>query len=470
MFRSLLCLPIALPLCGVVLLSGCATARKTSAPPPEELLPLSNSFSELGQKQQEEAWWNEFGDPLLAQKIEQAFQTNNSLEIAWQNLLQAKAVLTQANSAKFPFLSLQASAEQEKEENAPSAESYGIGLEASYEVDLWGRVSNAAKASKFEFEASYYDYQSAMQSLAAQVAILHFGLSESLKQRELIGQQLQANEDALKSLQTRFGGGLVRSSDILRQEQLVESSKEQLIEIAASIEVQQNAMSVLLGTSPLEKGSDRTTSKLPELPPLPATGVPAKLLERRPDVLAAFNSLSAANANLAASIADRYPSLSLGGSLASIGDSPSSLFDTWIQNLSAQVLAPIFEGGARKAETERSRAILESRLANYRQTMLVALQEVEDSLVLERSLSDRLQSKNRQLNLAERSYKILQTEYSNGVSEYLDVLTALLNVQSLQRDLVELQRMVLEQRVTLYRALAGTISNGRENFDTAQEN
>jgi outer membrane protein TolC len=224
--------------------------------------------------------------------------------------------------------------------------------------------------------------------------------------------------------------------------------------------VLEHRLAVLLGRSPqaeIEVGPD----SLPAVPPLPETGVPADLLQRRPDVKSALNRLRAADQDLAAAISDQYPRISLTASGSTIADSATDLFETWAYSFAGNLLAPIFRGGALRAEVDRSEAVRTQRLYEYGQTMLTAFQEVEDALVREQKQREQIQQLESQVDLARQSYEQLRLQYLNGTTDYLDVLTALDEVQQLRRDLLSARLLLVEDRIALYRALAGAVETDR---------
>jgi outer membrane protein TolC len=196
---------------------------------------------------------------------------------------------------------------------------------------------------------------------------------------------------------------------------------------------------------------------LPDLPPLPETGLSSDLVRRRPDLRQAFYVLKALDADLAAAVANQYPRLNLSASISTFAESPESLFDTWVASVVGQIVAPLFDGGQRRAEVDRREALLRAEAANYMQTTLEAFGEVEDALLREAQQHRIVKSLERQLSINEMTCKQLRMLYLNAVSDYLSVLSNLIEGQRLQRDLLAAKRELLEIRVALYRSLAGGI-------------
>jgi len=230
--------------------------------------------------------------------------------------------------------------------------------------------------------------------------------------------------------------------------------------VNSDIGVLKNRLAVLQGKAP-QSGVLESRRSLPELPPFPTTGLPAQLVQRRPDVLEAFYLVQASDADLAAALSERFPRVNLTGFLTTSGGRGSNLFDDWLTSATASLIAPIIDGSERKSEVRRQRAIRKELLANYGQTVLEALREVEDSLVLERQQAAQITELGKQMNLADRSYDQLLVEYFNGVSDYIDVLTSLTERQRLERELLTASRRLHTVRVGLYRALAGGFTDKR---------
>jgi len=255
--------------------------------------------------------------------------------------------------------------------------------------------------------------------------------------------------DTLDLVSRRVHAGLAASDDEVRQQQAVEALRGDQSLALANLAVLEHQLAVLVGAPP-------TTSVAPAgialaaLPGLPATGVPAELLQRRPDVLAAFARVEAADRDVAAAIADRYPRLSL--SARSGLDAP---FTGWLTSLVASLTAPLFDGGHRAAEVDRARAAAAQAVLAYQATLLTAAQEVEDALVREARQQENLASLDKQLALSAQALDAAQHRYGAGLADYLDVLDAQDSLQSLERSRLKAQATLLENRIALYRALAG---------------
>jgi NodT family efflux transporter outer membrane factor (OMF) lipoprotein len=445
----------------VLLLQGCASP-KTTAPPVEP----PATFSPAGSLDVPDRWWTAFGNQRLNAVVDTATAANFTLRTAWERLQAARAVVDREAGALYPDLEASGRAEGRGGTDAAFAvgESFELGLSSVYEVDLWGRLRSRVEAERFRAEATRTDYQTAALSLSGEVVRTWVQLAEANSQRRLVQDQIETNETVLTLLENRFETGQIRSVDILRQRQLVESTREQRTVVESRIQVLEHQLAVLLGRSP-QAGIEDAPTALPDLPPLPETGVPTDLIRRRPDVQSALNRLRAADRDLAAAISDQYPRLTLSASGATVAESATDLFQSWAYSFAGNLLAPIFRGGALRAEVDRTEAVRTQRLYEYGQTVLTAFQEVEDALAREKKQRERIRQLERQVELAQQAYEQLRTQYFNGAADYLDVLTALDEVQQLRRDRLSAERTLVEDRIALYRALAGSFETDREEED-----
>jgi NodT family efflux transporter outer membrane factor (OMF) lipoprotein len=444
----------------VLLFAGC------SAQTTKNKLPMDapKSFSKEGIREVPEKWWKVFENTRLNALVDSALESNFNLKTAWERLKAAQAVVDRSSASLYPDLDASAQGEITRPESQfQENETISLGLTSEYEIDLWGRISSIVEAREFRARATYEDYQAAALSLSAEIVRTWFQLMEARSQLKLVNKQINTNEKVLSLIKARFGSGLVRSVDILRQEQLLESTREQKISVESRIKVLENQLSVLLGRTP-QKGVEYSFSSLPELPPLPKTGLPVDLVRRRPDVKSAYNSVKAADQELAAAISNQYPRLSLTASISSTtaADNIDNLFEDWVRSFAGNLFAPIFYGGELSAEVDRTKAVKNQRLYEYGQTVLTAFREVEDALVREKKQRERIESLKQQVELAQQSYEQLRLEYFNGVGDYLDVLTALDEEQQLRRNLISSRLTLIEYRISLYRSLAGSFETKRE--------
>lgn len=442
-----------LPLAVATALAACAAKPLERAPPVE----LPDSFSHHRNTTGDpvaDRWWQAFDDAALTQLVNRALDDNLSLKASYQRLLQARAVADRQSASLFPSVDTSADAQRQESDTTGSTR-YSAGLNASYEVDLWGRVRAQVEAEELRASASLADYQAAAISLSGEIASTWFRLVEQRAQSELARDQLKTNQDVLRLIETRFATGLSGSADVLRQRQLVSSSRERLYNIEAERRTLEHQLAVLLGQSP-GRAELPASKSLPELPPLPDTGIPAELVQQRPDIRQAWQLVAASDKDLAAAISDRFPRFSIEASVTSQSADAGDLFDNWLATLAGNLVMPLIDGGQRQAEVRRTRSVMEQRFQEYGQTVLTAIQEVEDALTREQQQVRRLEQLEQQIRFADATYRQLRTQYLNGIVSYIEVLSALQDRQDLRRTRLTARQQLLGYRVALYRALAGS--------------
>ncbi len=400
-----------------------------------------------------QAWWTSFESEALNGHVDRVLAGNLSLAVARARLDAAAAVVRRERSELFPQVDGIAEARRVEADDDNDRTDLSLGLAASYEVDLWGRIRAEVAAERLEAMATASDLQTAAVTLSAQVAEVWFSLVVARQQLDLLASQLETNATVLTVLERRFAAGQSGSADVLRQRQLVEASRGQIVIAESQVAVLEHQLAVLEGDAPSRETP--VPDELPSVPPLPMTGVPAELLQRRPDLVAARQRLASADRSLAAAVRDQYPRLDLTASLTTAAERPADLFQEWIGTIAAGLVAPLIDGGFRRAEVERSEAVRRQFLYDYGQSILIALQDVEDALVLEASQVRLIESLTLQRDLAESTNDQLRNQYLNGAADFLAVLSALQAQQQIERDLLEAVRQRVIFRIGLYRALAG---------------
>lgn len=444
-------MPAAVAISITLWLGACASQPDKPTPP----VTAPQAFTDSGETPAPTRWWTRFDDPALDQLVTQAQGANLDLKATFQRLEQAQAMADIQAAGLFPSLNANAGAQRRKNDDGHT-DSFTAGLSAEYELDLWGRIRSQADAEQFRVQATEADYRAAALSLAGSVARTWFQLLEQRAQKQLAQQQLQTNRDVLSLIESRFATGQSASADVLRQRQLVTASEERLLNVEAQLGVLSHQLAVLLGETPtlltLPAGAT-----LPTLPPLPDTGVPANLVQRRPDLQQAYYQLRAADEDLAAAISNRFPRLTLSASVTSEAGDVDTLFNDWLTTLAGNLVMPLIDGGRRRAEVQRNRSLREQRLYQYGQATLTAFQDVEDALLQERQQHQRIKNLEQQQDLANTTYQQLRLQYLNGAVSYIDVLSALQDRQSLRRTLISARRQRLGFRVALYQALAGDL-------------
>ncbi|BES70596.1 efflux transporter outer membrane subunit [Marinobacter nanhaiticus D15-8W] len=439
-----------------VLLAGCATTPTESLPTEP---PLPSTFADTASGMPpSEGWWTHFDDPRLNAVVGAAVSDNFSLVAARERLRQANAAARIAGADALPALDGSGDARVSREEGS-NAESYSVGVVASYEVDLWGRIDATIESAELEAGATRADLQAAYISLTAETADTYYSLLLQRAIVDLLEQQRTTNQQVADLIRVRYRNGQAQLDEYLRQQRLTEASTADLLSARATLEEQRNQLAALLGR-PAEALELPEGHEITQLPPIPAVGIPAEWLQRRPDLQAAWLRVRAADADTAAAIANQYPRLDLSASLETAATSPSNLFEDWVSSLATSLTVPLFRGGALRAEVERSQAARAVAFNEYAQNVVDAVAEVEIALSNARYDRNRLESLNRQLELAEAVVDRLRGRYLSGATEYLDVLSALTTLQDVQRQQLEARWALLLDRIALIRTIAGGWNTG----------
>ena len=423
---------------------------------------LPNKFSEFTtDAAPEKRWWETFNDCELNALVEEAFLKNMNLKELWARLKQARARAVQTGADRYPDLTGTAGASHSKKRtkngsaSTSTSEDYSLGLSSSYELDLWGRVRAEQEAAILSAEASKQDLNVAAITLAAEVTNHWLQIIAQRMQKHLLNEQLRINQIYLELIELRFRYAMVSALDVYQQQQVIDQVRAQIPLVEAQESRLMNELSVLLGEAPR---SPLVISRpdLPKLSPMPSTGIPADLLENRPDIRAAQLRLQSAGWNVSAARADRLPSLTLSAKAIFEKEHLDLLLDNWLLSIAANLTAPIFDGNRRAAEVDLTMALKDENLAAYRQNILTAIREVEDALVTEAKQQEHILELKQVIQTARKALDQATLRYRNGLTDYLPVLTQLLSVQDLERDLITQQATLLTNRISLYRSLGGT--------------
>lgn len=433
--------------------AGC-TYKQGAVEAPVELPAV---FSQTGSNEQPDKWWLAFKDPELNTLVERALKDNFSLKASWEKLNQVRAVYLKSRSGMFPTLDGEAGAARTVNKNGGSrveTDKLILGLSAQYEVDLWGEIDSTIEAARLDVNASAADLETAAMTVAASVARSWYGLVAQDLSIRILEKQIEINSKGLELIMAQFRTGQVPMADVLQQRQLIESKIGERVKLEAEKKQSQHQLEILTGRTPGEN-SYQVPDQLTLLPPLPSTGIPSELILSRPDVRSAFHNLEAADARIAVAVADRFPALRLSLSLETSGSSAGDIFNNYLSSVAASLVGPIFDGGRRKAEVDRTRAVAAENLNKYAQTILTAVQEVEDALVVEKQQLLYLESLQAQLNYAQKTMAQVKERYLKGVENYQRILTALISLQGLEQSILNANRDLLLNRIQLCRALGG---------------
>jgi multidrug efflux system outer membrane protein len=433
----------------------------TPKPRPAAHGELPKTFSlYTGKAQPAILWWKLFQAPELDHLVAEALENNFSLKEAWARLDQTKAVAQKTGAALYPAMTASAQAlaarqQSDSRAEAPSGfQEYTLGLVSSFELDLWGRIRSEQEAAAAQVNASQEDLYAAAITLSAEVTERWIKILAQRLQKRLLAKQLDTSLTFLDLIELRFRKAMVSALDVYQQKQVVENIKAEIPLVEAQEKLLLHELAVLLGKPPNSPLTIAET-QLPQPAAVPALGLPADLLAGRPDIRSAGARLKAADWQVAAARANRLPAISLSAGLTYGRGDLDVLFDNWLLSLAANLTAPIFDGGRRAAEVDRSRAAADENLWIYRRTVLTAIKEVEDALISESKQRAHIDALEQVYATARRGLEEAISRYRNGLSDYLPVLTQLITVQNLEKDLIRQRTTLLLYRIGLHRSLGG---------------
>jgi len=444
----------------LLLVASCAPFKPQERQSPEGELPRSFSLY-TAESEPEVRWWEEFNDVDLNVLVKEALSDNLTLKEIWSRLVQARALAVQAGAALYPDLTGTAGADYARQRTdtgsakTTSTEDYSLGVVSSYELDLWGRIRAERESALLEVTAAREDLNTAAMTLAAEVANRWVNIISQRKQKRLLERQLRTNLTLLELIELRFRMSMVSALDVYQQKQVVENVKAEIPLVEAEEQLLLHELALLLG-KPTGTSLKISREDFPEPTEIPATGLPADLLSSRPDLRRAGMRLQAADWQVAAARANRLPAIRLTATAQYGKGDMDVLFDNWLLSLAGNLTAPIFDGGRRAAEVDRRQAFADENLSAYRQAVLTAIKEVEDALVSEVKQREHIKALEMVLVTARRALEEAGIRYRNGLTDYLPVLTQLLAVQNLERNLIRQRAILLNSRVSLYRSLGGT--------------
>ncbi len=446
----------------VLALASCTPHRVTRDPAPPIDLPAAFAGAAADGAAAPDRWWRVFGDPQLDALVEGALRNNHDLRAAWARVAQVRGLAGQLDT-RLPDVGIGVDvthADQFPPERFPGGlTTYRAGLQLAYEADLFRRIGSQRDAATQDLAAVVDDTATIAIAIAGEVTTAWLDLRAAHAQSALLAEQLRLTLAQLELLESRLRAGLGATAlDIFQQRSLAAQLRAQSVQVAAGEVAIRARLAILLGVTPgvLARELDDAPASLPDVPALPAIGVPADLLVRRPDVRAARRRVEAADWRVASAVAERLPAVRLSGLLGFQSIKLSELFSTSVFSLTGTLLAPLFDNGRGAAKVAQQRAIVEERLAGYAKALVGAATEVESALAGERHAAALLVELEDQVELAADTVTAARERYRDGQIDYLPVLQAIQLEQRLGIALLEARRAHLGLRVQLYRALGGT--------------
>ena len=445
----------------VLLLGGCASVQRVASPSPGIDIPPNWSAADAASVSGASSlvqWWARFDDPVLNRVVLEAARANNSIKSAQAALRQARALRDVAAAGLAPVVGSSASAQRSKSAGNSPGNSFNVGLDASWELDVFGANRSAANASQATAQASAATLGNTQVSVAAEVALAYISLRSAQVRLAIASDNLASQQDTLQITLWRLQAGLVTE---LESEQARASSAQtaaQLPALQTAIEANSHALAVLAGQPPAALlATLAATGPMPQAQAGLALDIPANTLRQRPDVRAAELQVMAASANVAQADAALLPNFKLGGSLGlnalKLGElaSGAAVFGS----LLASVSLPLFNGGALRAQVRAQQAALDQAQLAYQAAVLVALKDVEDALVALRGDQLRQTSLQQAAIAAANAATLARQRYDSGLIDFSVVLETQRTRLGSQDAVASAGADVTADHVRLYKALGG---------------
>jgi NodT family efflux transporter outer membrane factor (OMF) lipoprotein len=450
-----------------ILLSACAVGPDYQRPD----APISASFKEAGdwkvsapQKVNDDpTWWSHFNDPLLDQMERQVTVSSQTILQAEAAYRSALAAADSANAALFPTVSVTAGATRAKQSlslngtrgQAVVGNDFSAGASASWALDVWGKLRRSLESAQASAEASNDQLAAARLTIQAALASDYFSLRGADELQRLLDSTVVAYDKSLTITRNQYRAGTAAKSDVDQAITQLESTRSQALAVRVTRSQLEHAIAVLLGKAPANF-SIAVTDGLPPAPELPI-GLPSALLERRPDVAVAERQMASANALIGVAIAAYFPDLTLSAatsnSASTIGNVLRASNNVW--SFGPSLAETIVDWGARDAQVAQARANYDVEVANYRQTVLTALQQVEDDLISISQLTREAEVEERAVTSASEAERLITNQYRAGTVAYTSVVTAQTAALTAKQSALTIHQSQLTTLVALLQALGG---------------
>lgn len=411
-------------------------------------------------------WWTLYGDAELNALVGRLNVSNQNLVAAEAQYRQARALVRGARSQLFPVVGASGGVSRGGQGSSTSStqtgigsrgvsESYEVGLDASWELDIWGRLRRNLEANRADMQASAADLAAVRLSLQSELVQTYLQLRVMDEQQRLLDQTVAAYARSLRLTDNQYQAGIVPRSDVSQARTQLKSTQAQAIDLRWQRAQMEHAIAVLIGVPPSELNIAERRD-IPQLPDVPLA-LPSQLLERRPDIASAERQVMAANAQIGVAEAAWYPDLTLSASGGYRNSSFSNLISLpnrfW--SLGPQLALTVLDFGARRAELEQAEASYDQTVATYRQTVLDSFREVEDSLVQLRVLAEEAVVQREALEAAQESLRLIENQYRAGTVDFLSVATVQTTALNNERTNLTLLGDRLTASVQLIAALGG---------------
>lgn len=412
-------------------------------------------------------WWKTFGDPVLDGYIAEALAYNKNVQIAVANVDQAAGVLTTTRSPLFPQLNYQAGAARQRISESGNAQkfaaavggnpqtTYQVLAGASWEIDLWGRIRRLTESARAELLATDEARRGVLLSLVTSVATTYLQLLGLDEQLEIAQRTLDTYGQSVKLFELQNKYGQVSKMNVEQARSQYETAAAQIPVIKQQIVQTENALAVLLGRNPgpIARGKKLDALALPTVP----AGLPSTLLERRPDLLQAEQTLIAANAQIGAAKAQYFPTISLTGALGSVSPELRNLFTgpAGVWSYGGSILGPIFTGGAIAGQVAQAEGGQKAALASYELSIQNAFADAENALASNANLGEQLAAQGRLVTALSEYARLARLQFNGGYTSYTTVLQAEQQLFPSELNLASVRAQLYGSLVNIYKALGG---------------
>jgi outer membrane protein, multidrug efflux system len=452
-------------------LAGCAVGPDYHRPSPGPLPAAWKAGSPWKEGQPRDAeikqkFWELFDDAVLTGLEEEATTNSPDLRAAFDRVEQSRAAARISRADLFPGVSLDPNANRTRYSASRTAQPYSpilpytgndffLPLDLSYEVDLWGRVRRSFRAAREQAQASAASYQNVLLTLQAAVAQTYFSIRSIDLDRQVVAETIELRKKNLSLVESLHLGGADSQVDVAQAQTELASAEADLVGLQLQRAQLENALAVLCGQTSSSFTLAETT-RFYQPPPIPV-GLPADLLERRPDVAEAERSMAAASEGIGIAQAAFFPAIQLTGSAGTESVALKDIFNwenrAW--SIGPNISLPVFEGGRNRAGLQRARAAYEEAVALYRSQVLVAFHEVEDGLIGVRLLREQFRDQMRAVDAARKVAELSRERYKEGLASYLEVVVADRTFLENQILAYELNGQCIVTTVVLIKALGG---------------
>jgi NodT family efflux transporter outer membrane factor (OMF) lipoprotein len=429
------------------------------------------------------AWWEIFGDAQLNALEARVSISNQNLAVAEAQYRQARALVREARAGYFPTVTIGAGFTRSRQSTTFSSSSGGtsstggssssatssasgsgsgqprsdfeVGLDFSWELDVWGRIRRTVESNRASAQASAGDLEAARLSFQAALAQDYFQLRTLDAQKQLLDETVAAFEKFLRLTQDRFASGVASQADVVQAQTQLKTTQAQAIDVGVQRAQLEHAIALLMGQAPAT--FTLPAAPLAATPPAIPVGVPSELLERRPDIAAAERRMAAANAQIGVAVAAFYPTITLNASSGLESSSLAKWFTAasrfW--SVGPGISQTVFDGGLRHAQTDAARAAHDATIATYRQTVLAAFQAVEDNLAALRILEEENGVQDEAVTAAQDSVRLTTNQYKAGTVSYLNVITVQTIALTDEVTAIQIRGRRMAAAVLLVQALGG---------------